>query len=299
MAYTSHYSVLRDECINFLTENNQRSELLFADLTFGGGGHSLALAKCGHKVIATDQDPEAISNGGEIIKSAGFQDKIRLIHGNFVDFPDNHLLAEIKFDGILMDLGVSSHHFDEAKRGFSFRSDAVLDMRMDTSNDSIPLASEIINNWHVDELEEIFIKYGEERYAKRIAERIVENRRENRIERTGELENIIFHCYPKKYRYGRTNPATRCFQALRIAVNDELGVLERSIPRLLPLLKKGGRLAIISFHSLEDRIVKHTFKKLAGEEYKILTKKPIIPSDKEILENNRSRSAKLRVMESV
>lgn len=309
MAYTSHYSVLKKECLEYLTENNVEDETkLFADLTFGGGGHTFALSEIPNaKVYSTDQDPDALANGYKNIKDAGKDEVISLLDMNFSMFPDyveNELSKNdsfIGFDGILMDLGVSSHHFDSAERGFSFRFNGPLDMRMNPRDNESENAADLVNSLEEEELAEIFWKYGEERLSRRIAAAIIEARASSRIETTKQLEDIIFHCYPKKSRFSKTHPATRSFQALRLVVNDELGVLERSLPKLFNTLRPGGRLAVISFHSLEDRIVKWTFKELknTNASAKILTKKPVIPSETELSENPRSRSAKLRVIEKL
>ncbi|MBL6988239.1 MAG: 16S rRNA (cytosine(1402)-N(4))-methyltransferase RsmH [Bacteriovoracaceae bacterium] len=311
--YKPHYSVLKKECIDFLTENanDPNQNYCFADLTFGGGGHSLELLKksSNFQVISVDQDPDALKNGQHIIEQEGLSERITLLSMNFSKFwehvkSNNNAILKDQggFQGILMDLGVSSHHFDEDVRGFSFKKAAPLDMRMNNLDNSIPTAADIIAKASEEELSEIFFRYGEERFAGRIAKKIVEQRSSSPILTTSDLENIIFHCYPKKFRYGRTNPSTKCFQALRIAVNSELDVLSSSIPNLISLLKSGGRLAIISFHSLEDRIVKKIYKSISqldNVSVKILTKKPVVPSEEEITINSRSRSAKLRVIEKL
>lgn len=311
MKYTSHYSVLKKECIDFLSEKAPAGEVsFFADLTFGGGGHSFEFLYQNplFQVRSTDQDPDALSNGYLRIETEKLSDRIKLINTNFEQFPEmirNHspeVFLNGGFQGILMDLGVSSHHFDEADRGFSFRFDAPLDMRMNNKSDDFSTAEEIVNSYSESELKKLFEDYGEEKNAKKIAIKICEERIKQRIKTTKELENIIFHCYPKEHRYGKTNPSTRVFQALRLEVNRELEVLTNTITQLIPLLKIGGRLAIISFHSLEDRIVKNVFRDAAQGEsllVEVLTKKPILPSDEEILNNSRSRSAKLRVLERV
>ena len=312
MSYTSHYSVLKNECIQFLTENAHTKDIsYFADLTFGGGGHSFEFLYrnplfC---VRSTDQDPDALKNGDERIVREGMGERIKLFNTNFLHFPE---IAQAEcsdvfknaggFQGILLDLGVSSHHFDEADRGFSFRFEGPLDMRMNNLSDEFFTAEEIVNEYSINQLTKIFDEYGEEKYAKKIANKIAEERKIKRITTTKELENIVFHCYPKEQRYGKTNPSTRVFQALRLEVNRELEVLSETINQLIPLLKVGGRLAIISFHSLEDRIVKNLFREASLSTdlpIEVLTKKPVIPTDEEILNNYRSRSAKLRVLERV
>ncbi len=304
--YLKHKSVLLEEVILNLTDGlDPNGEYHFADLTFGGGGHSLQVASMFNKsnIISFDQDPEAFVNGQKIIKSKDLQNQILLIKSNFENFKNQilNLNEEILFDGILLDLGVSSHHFDKPDRGFSFKYDAKLDMRMDIENDDLSTAQDLVNNLDESELEKIFSTYGQERFSRRIAQKIIEVREDEKIRSTKQLENIIFHCYPKKLRFGRTNPSTKCFQALRIAVNRELDVLEKIIPDAFEMLKVGGKLAIISFHSLEDRIVKQTFRKLDKVDgiARVITKKPITPDVSEIKENSRSRSAKLRVLRKI
>jgi len=296
-----HFSVLKDECLQFLTENAP-SNSYFADLTFGGGGHSFAIMDLdeSYKLVGVDQDPDALKNGAKLIAEKQLGERVELLSSNFSKFPKliKEKDPEIEFQGILMDLGVSSHQFDIPERGFSFKYDAPLDMRMNYEDDTIETAADICSTRDADELEEIFKTYGEERFARRIAEKIVEERP---IASTKDLENIIFHCYPRNMRFGKIHPATRCFQALRIAVNEELGVLTEVLPQLVELLKTGGRLVVISFHSLEDRIVKRAFKELGGKDspFRILTKKPVTPSKNEIAANSRSRSAKLRAIERI
>ncbi len=299
-SYKEHYSVLNKEVIDFLTENAP-DEAVYADMTFGAGGHCFAFkkAKPNSRVYAVDQDSEAFRNGLELINSQGYTDSIELFNINFQNFPQIAQEKDLLFDGIVMDLGVSSHHFDSFERGFSFRESAPLDMRMDISNNELT-AKKIVNDYSSEELERIFFEYGEEKFSKTIVKNILESRERKEIETTKELEDIIFHSYPKKMRHGKTHPATKAFQALRIEVNKELEVLEKTLQKLFGLLKDGGRLAVISFHSLEDRIVKHEFKKIYQnnrEFVKILTKRPLQPGDMEISENKRSRSAKLRVIE--
>ena len=306
MEYSAHYSVLNKEVIDFLTENVEEKSY-FADLTFGAGGHSFALAEKSDTniVFSVDQDPEAFENGLELIMKKGLSGRVNLLKMNFSEF-HHYAISELDivsshggFKGVVIDLGVSSHHFDKGERGFSFRFDAPLDMRMAHDRDDIMTASHIVNEYLEEDLANVIFEYGEERLSRRIAKNIVEARAKSKISTTKELEEIIFHSYPKKSRHGKIHPATRTFQALRIAVNRELDVLDSTIQEILPLLSSKGRLAIISFHSLEDRIVKHSFKNTAKDKYKVLTKRPIIPSEEEILENSRSRSAKLRVIEKL
>ncbi len=302
--YFSHYSVLKKECIDFLrtTHNDSsRNDLCFADLTFGAGGHTCEMLKTfpHSMVFATDQDPEAIENAKKVLANLSFEKRVELWHTNFENFTKIYKeKCDRPLNGILMDLGVSSHHFDSTDRGFSYKKDAILDMRMNLS-DGFFTAEEIVNEYSQDELLKIIQEYGEDKFAYRIAQSIVEKRKQQRITTTSELEDIIFHAYPKNLRFSKTHPATRTFQALRIAVNRELEVLEKTIPDVFNLLSPGGVLMIISFHSLEDRIVKNSFKALEKNNFscKIITKRPLVPSDSEVKENPRSRSAKLRVIQ--
>ena len=215
-----HFSVLKDECLSFMTEN-AKPKAFFADLTFGGGGHSFALLDLdkSYKLIGVDQDPDALKNGHKLIEEKKLGERVELLSSNFSQFPKiiKEKYPKILFHGILMDIGVSSHQFDVPGRGFSFKFDAPLDMRMNYEDDTQETAADICNIRSVDELEDIFKSYGEERFSRRIAEKIVEVRP---IATTKDLEDIIFHCYPKNMRFGKINPATRCFQALRIAVNE-------------------------------------------------------------------------------
>ncbi len=306
MVYTSHYSVLKKECLDSLLEGHDpNGNWVFADMTFGGGGHTVAIAKLfpNSRIFSTDQDPEALENGYKLLKEKGLESRVTLIDTNFVHFPKwfRENQPSLYLDGLIADLGVSSHHFDKHERGFSFLGEAELDMRMDVSDPTIDTARKIVNKYPEKALVDIFKNYGEEKYSKKIASKIIEHRQKEEIITTKDLENIIFHCYPPQQRHGRIHPATRVFQALRIEVNQELRVLEDLIPQVFPLLNLAGRLNFISFHSLEDRIVKHSYKKLLETDLpcRIITKKPILPSEKEISENSRSRSAKLRVIERV
>ena len=260
----------------------------YLDTTVGGGGHSRLILEADAAVtlLALDQDPNAIAAAKATL--AAFGDRVEFWHGNFGDF----LPGDRRFDGILADLGVSSAQFDIAERGFSFRREAPLDMRM---NPQQPLtAADIVNHWDETELANAIYHYGEERLSRRIARKIVDQRP---FQTTTALAEAIAGCVPKKYRYGRIHPATRTFQALRIAVNRELDVLETLLAQAPQWLNPGGRLVIISFHSLEDRLVKHGFRN--HPQLKIVTKKPIVATETEIEANPRSRSAKLRVAEHV
>lgn len=307
MEYLEHKSVLLNEIYEALSPALMNVENpLYADLTFGRGGHTLHFLQSlpELKALAFDQDLEAFGNGQKMIQERGLERRLFLKHSNFVHFSDvlDAFLNEEKMQGphaILLDLGVSSHQFDSGDRGMSFRHEAELDMRMDQSA-AIPTAKDLVNDLSQDELFEIFKNYGEEMFSKKIAQKIVEVRKTTPIVTTKDLENIIFHCYPPQKRHGRVHPATRCFQALRIAVNRELDVLSEILPELFNRLRPGGRLAVISFHSLEDRIVKHTFRnkqKECPDQFKVLTKRPMLPSEEEINANFRARSAKLRVLE--
>ncbi len=305
--YTRHYSVLYRECLEaFSKVNVESSNKYFADMTFGAGGHTTRIASeiPNAYVYSTDQDPDAIANGEQIINDKNLSDKITLLKMNFEQFPNWVTSSQpgLKFDGILMDLGVSSHHFDKFERGFSFREDAPLDMRMECDNEEVPTAADILNTYSEEDIADIIYKYGEEHYSRRIARKIIEFRSEHQISRTKELEEIVFISYPKHLRHKKLHPATKTFQALRIYVNRELEVLENTLVKLFELLAPGGILQVISFHSLEDRIVKHKFKEIFQNDkntVKILTKKPICPSELEISENSRSRSAKLRIIQKI
>lgn len=302
--YKTHYSVMYDDCLKAFKEVSEAiAKPIFADMTFGGGGHSLGFAEeipnC--HMYSVDQDPEAYENGLKLINEKNISDRVFLNKMNFEIFPiwiqENK--PELKFDAILADLGVSSHHFDKFERGFSFREDAPLDMRMDVGNDNIYTAAEVVNEMDEEGLANLIFKYGEERLSRRIAKKIVEVRETAPIETTKQLEELVFLSYPKSQRHGRIHPATKTFQALRIFVNRELEVLENTLQSLYDLLAPGGVLCIISFHSLEDRIAKHKFKEIFQTHKntaKIITKKPIYPSEKELTENPRSRSAKLRIL---
>ncbi|NJO80319.1 MAG: 16S rRNA (cytosine(1402)-N(4))-methyltransferase RsmH [Cyanobacteria bacterium RM1_2_2] len=258
----------------------------YLDATVGGGGHSaLILAAFPDvRLTALDQDLHALQAAQ--VKLAADADRIEFHHTNFAEFePSNQT-----FDGILADLGVSSAQFDWAERGFSFRQQAPLDMRMDQTQDLT--AADIVNTWDETDLANLIYKYGEERLSRKIARRIVEKRP---FQTTTELAETIFYSTPPSYRYGRIHPATRTFQALRIVVNRELEVLETFLQTAPAWLKPNGRLVVISFHSLEDRIVKHALKE--SEVLKVITKKPIEPTEAEIQNNSRARSAKLRIAE--
>lgn len=280
----SHIPVLGKEIITGL---NIKENGHYLDTTVGGGGHSRLILSAAPdtKITAIDRDEDALTAAKNNL--AEFENRVEFVRSNFAEYnyPSN------TFDGIIADLGVSSYHLDNPERGFSFRNEAELDMRMDRRQSLT--AAEAINHWDEVELANVFFKYGEERLSRRIARRIVEKRP---FHTTTELAEAISYSVPKKYRYGRIHPATRVFQALRIAVNDELKSLETLLEKAPNALVEGGKIAIISFHSLEDRIVKHSFKD--SSLLKVLTKKPIIAAEEEIKNNPRSRSAKLRIGES-
>ncbi|MFQ4145122.1 16S rRNA (cytosine(1402)-N(4))-methyltransferase RsmH [Chlorogloeopsis sp. ULAP02] len=281
----SHVPVLPKEVIEGLAV---RSGGNYLDATVGGGGHTRLILEASPdvRITALDQDEDALAAAKKNL--AEFGERVSFIHTNFAayKYPSNN------FDGILADLGVSSYHLDQPERGFSFRNTASLDMRMNRQQSLT--AADVINNWDEAKLADIFFKYGEERLSRRIAKRIVEQRP---FRTTTDLAEAIASSVPPKYRYGRIHPATRVFQALRIVVNDELKSLETFLEKAPNALVSGGRIAIISFHSLEDRIVKHSFRN--SPMLKVLTKKPITAQAEEIDINPRSRSAKLRIAEKV
>jgi 16S rRNA (cytosine1402-N4)-methyltransferase len=281
-----------EEVLSFL---EPRKDATFVDLTVGGGGHAAVLAELlgpGGTLVGIDLDPRALELARKRLADR-VAARVILIHGNFADC--DRLLAEAGIegaDGMLADLGVCSLHLDDPKRGFSFRSEAPLDMRMDTSSD-LPTAADIVNEASQGELEDIFREYGQERFARKIARLIVRERDKVPIETTEDLARIARRAYGPRWR--RIHPATRIFQALRIAVNAELDNLGRMLSVAPEVLRGGGRLAVISFHSLEDRIVKEDFRNRAAQGvYNVLTKKPVRPSEREVSENPRARSAKLR-----
>lgn len=260
----------------------------YLDATVGGGGHSQLIldAALDVHVTAIDRDAEAIAAAKAKLEKYG--DHVQFWQGNFAEYqPFNQ-----QFDGIIADLGVSSAQFDIPERGFSFRHAADLDMRMDQRQSLT--AADVINRWDEAQLADAFYKYGEERLSRQIARRIVEQRP---FQRTDQLAEAIAYSVPRKYRYGRIHPATRVFQALRIVVNQELSSLETFLNKAPHWLKPGGRIGIISFHSLEDRLVKHSLRD--STLLRVLTKKPVIAQENELNENPRSRSAKLRFAERV
>jgi 16S rRNA (cytosine1402-N4)-methyltransferase len=291
-----HTSVLLQETIEQL---QIKAGGKYIDGTIGGGGHTFEILKHGGRVLGLDVDEEALEfvEKGLGIRDQELGENLILVNGNFRDI--DKIAREYRFNnvsGILLDLGISSHHVDEAERGFSFLKDGPLDMRMD-KNLGVT-AEDLVNGLTKNELYELFTKFGEEGFARVISNSIVNARKIKKIETTAELAQVIKRAVP--YAKKGIHPATKAFQALRIAVNDELNSISETLPKALSLLESSGRLAIISFHSLEDRIVKQAF--IGFEEKhlgRIITKKPIVPSDEEINENNRSRSSKLRVFEKI
>jgi len=284
-----HKPVLLTEVSNYLKP--EPSHLLI-DGTVGLGGHATTLLSHvlpGGRLLGIDRDAANLERARE--RLSGFGDAVTLVCDSYANM-DKHAetYGFTQVNGILLDLGFSSVHVDDPERGFSFRSDGPLDMRYDRTQTLT--AEVIVNEWSVDELARIFRLYGEEKDARPIAQLIVTSRAETPIVRTGELANLIAGL---KHQHGKTHPATQVFQALRIAVNDEFGELERALPICVNLLTPGGRLAILSFHSLEDRIIKQFFKGTPA--LKVVTKRPVVASREEQLENPRSRSAKLRVAE--
>ncbi|MEE0955568.1 MAG: 16S rRNA (cytosine(1402)-N(4))-methyltransferase RsmH [Eubacterium sp.] len=306
-----HKSVLLNEVIENL---KIKEDGIYVDGTLGGGGHSyeiLSRLSVKGRLIGIDQDADAIAAATKRLEK--FQDRVTILRGNYRRM--TQMLQDVgieKVDGILLDLGVSSYQLDDAERGFTYRTDAPLDMRMDQRQ---ALTAEIIvNTYGEEELWRVLTEYGEERFANRIARRIVLEREKAPIRTTGQLVDIIKAAIPQKNRITGGHPAKRTFQALRIEVNKELDVLEESLDGMIDFLKPGGRICIITFQSLEDRIVKNNFRKnenpcicppefpvcVCGRKPKgfVVTRKPILPSAEEMQENPRSKSAKLRVFEA-
>ena len=306
-----HVSVLLEECIEGL---NIKPDGIYVDGTLGGAGHSSQIAKrlTTGRLIGIDRDPVALKAAGE--RLAPFGDRITLVHSNFCEIAQ--VLKDLQIegvDGILLDLGVSSPQLDDAQRGFSYMNDAPLDMRMN-GGDALS-AYEVVNQWSYEELRRILYDYGEERYAPRIADAICRRREEKPIRTTLELVDIIRSAMPAAALREKQHPAKRSFQAIRIAVNDELGSVEKVMRDAIPCLNPGGRLAIITFHSLEDRIVKNGMAEAAKgctcppsfpvcvcgkkPKVKLISRKPIVSGDEELERNPRARSAKLRICEKL
>lgn len=307
-----HTTVLLEEAVDGLAI---KPDGIYVDCTLGGAGHSSRiLSKLGEhgKLFAFDQDAVALGHAKEKLSEYG--DQITMIKSNFLYLKEElENLGIKKVDGILYDLGVSSPQLDTPERGFSYHHDAPLDMRMD--NDASVSAYEVINQWSYEDLVRIFFRYGEEKFSKQIARKIEATRETSPIKTTGELVELIKEVIPAPARRKGGHPAKRIFQAIRIAVNDELAVFEKSLHQAIDLLNQGGRISVITFHSLEDRICKAAFKKaseipdlphglpIIPAEFKpvlkLVTRKPIIPSEEELEHNNRARSAKLRVAEKL
>ena len=305
-----HRSVLLEETIEGL---HIKPDGIYVDGTLGVGGHAFEVcSRLGNKgiFVGVDQDAAAIEAAGQRLK--GFGEKVRIVRSNYRDVKSQlQKLGIDKVDGIILDLGVSSYQLDTAERGFSYREDAPLDMRMDTRQ--VRTARDIVNEYSEMELFHVIRDYGEDRFAKNIAKHLVKRRKEKPVETTGELAEIIKGAIPMKYQKKSGHPAKRTFQAIRIELNRELEVLKDSLDDMIELLNPGGRLCIITFHSLEDRIVKSAFRRnenpctcppdfpvcVCGNVSKgrIVTKKPVLPGEREMEENSRSKSAKLRIFE--
>lgn len=305
-----HKSVLLDETIDML---NIKPGGIYIDGTLGGGGHSLEVCKRlgpNGRLIGIDQDEAAIKAGGERLKE--FKDIVTIVRSNYSDM--KQIVKDLKIDtvdGIILDLGVSSHQLDTVERGFTYKENAPLDMRMDTRMDKT--AKDIVNGYSEFDLYRIIRDYGEDKFAKNIAKHIVRIREEKVIETTDELTEAIKAAIPMKLRVGTGHPAKKTFQAIRIELNQELEVLKQTLDDMIGLLGDGGRLCIITFHSLEDRIVKTAFRNhenpctcppgfpvcVCGNKSKgrVISRKPILPSEEELTENKRAKSAKLRVFE--
>ncbi len=311
MSEFHHVSVLLDECIEGL---DIRPEGIYVDGTLGGAGHSSQIAKrlTTGRLIGIDRDPIALKAAGE--RLAPYAGRVTLVHSNFSEIKT--VLAELGIpgvDGILLDLGVSSPQLDDAGRGFSYMADAPLDMRM--NGEDALTAYEVVNTWPQEELKRILFDYGEERYAPRIASAICRRREEKPIETTLELVDVIRSAMPAAALREKQHPAKRSFQAIRIAVNDELGAVEKVMADAIGCLNEGGRLAVITFHSLEDRIVKNGMSAaskgcicppefpvcVCGKkpQVKLISRKPIVSGPEELERNPRARSAKLRVCEKL
>ena len=307
----SHVSVLLNECIEGL---DIKPDGIYIDGTAGGGGHSFEIASrlTTGKLIAIDQDDAAIAAASARLAPLG--DRAVVVKSNYSEAASvARSLGYERVDGMLLDLGVSSYQLDTAERGFSYNADAPLDMRMDNTK---PFSAyNVVNEYSADELKKVIYDYGEERFAPRIASAIVARRQSSPIETTGELVDIIRSAMPAAALSGGHHPAKRTFQALRIEVNGELSVIEPAIRSVADMMNPGGRIAIITFHSLEDRIVKQTYADMASgctcpknfpvcvcgkkPEVKVISKKPILPSPEELEVNPRSRSAKLRIAEKL
>jgi len=289
-----HIPVMVEEVVTFL-----RCEpgCIYIDATLGGGGHAAEILKRTGPdgvVIGMEWDEEALFEARNVLMPFG--DRVKIFRENFIHLPD--LMKAESVDGILLDLGLSSLQLEKEGRGFSFKGEGSLDMRMDRRIDQT--AADLVNHLSLEELEYTLLQYGEESWARKIAKAIVYERGREPIRTTQTLRKIIHHVIPRRFHSRRIDPATKTFQALRIRVNDELENLRKILETGWRILKRGGRMCIISFHSLEDRMVKMSFRKLEKEgEIRVLTKKPVIPSEEEKRKNPRSRSAKLRCAERI
>ena len=306
----NHVSVLLDETIEGLNIN---PDGIYFDGTLGGGGHSYEILKrlTGKGIlIGVDQDGDAIDAASERLKE--FEGKFQLVRSNYSEIETILIDLKIsKIDGIVLDLGVSSYQIDNLERGFSYKEDAPLDMRMDQRQ--LLNAADVVNGYTEEQLIAMLRDYGEERYAKSIAKAILEGRKDKPIATTQELSEIVKNAVPKKYQIAKGHPAKKTFQALRIEVNNELNVLRQTLDKMIEHLNPGGRICVITFHSLEDRIVKLNFRNnenpctcppdfpvcVCGKKSKgkVITRKPIVPSDEEVENNKRSKSSKLRIFE--
>ena len=285
-----HEPVMSKELLSFL---NVKPNMTFVDCTLGDGGHALQVLQLGASVIGLDVDDGSLSRATTRIKESGFGDKFSAIKGNFKDLEK---LIKEKVNGIYFDLGYSSSQLEE-DLGLSFLNNQPLDMRLDQNLDV--KAADLVNALGEPQLKQLFWEYGGERMAGRFASAIVERRGLKKLQTTKDLADLLASVAPPGYEHGRIHPATRAFQALRIAVNDELGNLKSSLPQAARLLLPGGRMAVISFHSLEDRVVKDFGRNVQPSMIKSVTKKPLNPTDEEVTGNSRSRSAILRVFERV
>ena len=289
-----HYSVMPNEVLASLIPP-QEGAATMVDCTCGEGGHThrFLAAYPNLRVIALDRDAGILEKAK--VRMEEYASRFTPLNIAFDEFFKT--AEEEQYDLILFDLGISSYHYEESGRGFSFRKGETLDMRLDPTD---PIsAMDVVNGYPEERLADVIYRYGEERYSRRIARAIVTERRLSKINDTERLAQIIYKAVPPAYRYGYLHPATRTFQAIRIEVNGELDRIEVALAGAVRSLKKGGRIAVISFHSLEDRIVKWFFKGLEGDQVNILTKKPLVPSEEERNENPPSRSAKLRVIEKL
>lgn len=292
-AHPYHKPVLKEEVLRLL---ELRPGDAVIDGTVGDGGHAEMILEAtapDGRLLGVDLDPEALKTA--LARLARFGKRVTLVRGSFRDLKD-HVQRFPPPRAVLLDLGLRTFEIEGSGRGFTFAKDEPLLMRF--AGEGEPTAATIVNSWTRNELERIIREYGEERYSQKIAEAVVAARKKKRILTSGQLAEIIISAVPRGYEHGRIHPATRSFQAIRIAANDELETLRLTVPQVLDLLAPGGRLAVISFHSLEDRIVKRAFRKARDDgRGTVITKKPVVPGESEIIDNPRSRSAKLRIIQ--